>query len=311
LHKKIGSQVTKIGAGLLAGILAPSAAHGCACGCGIFDVGSLSMIPGEMARMAFLQYAYQDQDRNWNGTGQAPAANNGDKEIATSFLTLAFQYMFNSQWGAQVEVPYDFRYFRGTDEAGHIGAHRWSQVGDLRLEGIYAGFSADQSSGLLFGLKLPTGSHSEDPNLVDRDTQIGTGSTDLLLGGFHQGGLPVDYLGWFAQALLNVPTLTQNQYRPGIELDSAVGIDYTGLTVGSVQISPLGQVFFSARSSDSGANADPADSGYERILLSPGLEVRFRSVTIYGDVEFPVFQNFTGNQLAAPVLFKVSVSYMF
>jgi hypothetical protein len=108
-----------------------------------------------------------------------------------------------------------------------------------------------------------------------------------------------------------VPTLTQNQYRPGIELDSAVGIDYTGLTVGGVQISPLGQVFFSARSSDSGANADPQDSGYERILLSPGLEVRFRSVVIYGDVEFPVFQNFTGNQLAAPVLFKVSVSYMF
>jgi hypothetical protein len=29
------------------------------------------------------------------------------------------------------------------------------------------------------------------------------------------------------------------------------------------------------------------------------------------DAEFPVYQNFTGNQLAAPVLFKVSVSFMF
>jgi len=29
------------------------------------------------------------------------------------------------------------------------------------------------------------------------------------------------------------------------------------------------------------------------------------------DAEFPVYQNFTGNQLAAPVLFKVSLSYMF
>jgi hypothetical protein len=34
-------------------------------------------------------------------------------------------------------------------------------------------------------------------------------------------------------------------------------------------------------------------------------------VKIYADAELPVYQHFNGNQLAAPVLFKVSVSYMF
>jgi len=34
-------------------------------------------------------------------------------------------------------------------------------------------------------------------------------------------------------------------------------------------------------------------------------------VKIYADAEFPVFQHFTGDQLAAPVMFKLSVSYMF
>jgi hypothetical protein len=34
-------------------------------------------------------------------------------------------------------------------------------------------------------------------------------------------------------------------------------------------------------------------------------------VKIYADVEVPVLQHFTGNQLVAPVLFKVSLSYMF
>ena len=29
------------------------------------------------------------------------------------------------------------------------------------------------------------------------------------------------------------------------------------------------------------------------------------------DAEFPVFQHFTGNQVAAPVLFKVSRNFMF
>jgi len=53
------------------------------------------------------------------------------------------------------------------------------------------------------------------------------------------------------------------------------------------------------------------NSGYERLMLSPGIEFHIHPVKVYADAEFPVFQNFTGNQLAAPVLFKVSVSYMF
>src|SRR5271154_3407207 len=108
-NKKINSAV-KIGGGLLAGILTPGIVHACACGCGVFDVATSSMFPtiGDNG-MAFLQYDYQDQNRNWSGTSQAPAANNGDKEISTDFTTLGFQYMFNSSWGIEAEVPYDFR----------------------------------------------------------------------------------------------------------------------------------------------------------------------------------------------------------
>jgi hypothetical protein len=32
---------------------------------------------------------------------------------------------------------------------------------------------------------------------------------------------------------------------------------------------------------------------------------------MYADIEVPVLQHFTGNQLAAPVLYKFSLSYMF
>jgi hypothetical protein len=116
--------------------------------------------------------------------------------------------------------------------------------------------------------------------------------------------------------------LIQDSYRPGVELDAAAGIDYQGFSLGRVRISPVAQVIASYRSSDNGDNASGGindnngpipgpDSGYERILLSPGIEFHIHPVKIYADAEFPVFQNFTGNQLAAPVLFKVSVSYMF
>ena len=78
-----------------------------------------------------------------------------------------------------------------------------------------------------------------------------------------------------------------------------------------MRIAPLAQVIFSERTGDSGPNADPGDSGYQRIMLSPGVEFHIHPVKIYADAEFPVYQNFTGNQLAAPVMFKLSVSWMF
>ena len=312
MKNKFNSAALKTGCGLLAAALAPSVGWACACGCGVFDVGTSSMFPGGEGGMAFLQYDYQDQNRNWSGTSQAPAANNDDKEIRTDFVTAGLQYMFNSSWGLQVQVPFDYRYFKTKDDMGNIVSTSWGSLGDIRVEGIYTGFMADLSAGVTFGVKLPTGNDNYNPAIVDRDTQIGTGSTDILLGGFYRGNLTKDqWWDWFAQLQLDVPMLIQDDYRPGIELDAAAGIDYKKFSLGRVRISPVAQVIFSERTSDSGAAADSSNSGYQRIMLSPGIEFHIHPVKIYADAEFPVYQNFTGNQLAAPVLFKVSLSFMF
>jgi len=105
--------------------------------------------------------------------------------------------------------------------------------------------------------------------------------------------------------------LIQAQYRPGVELDTAAGIDYKGWSLGRMKISPVAQVIFSERTSDSGAAANSENSGYQRILLSPGIEFHIHPVKVYADVELPVFQNVTGNQVVAPVLIKLNLSYMF
>jgi hypothetical protein len=308
MKNKFSSAVTvKVSCGLAVGMLAPGVVHACACGCGVFDVGTSSMFPNGSGGMAFLQYDYQDQNRNWSGSSQAPAANNDDKEIRTDFVTAGFQYLFNRSWGVQAQLPFAYRYFKTKD-----GATTWGSLGDIRVEGLYTGFSPDLSSGVSFGFKLPTGNLNYNPGLVDRDTQIGSGSTDILVGGFHRDNLTKnDKWDWFAQFELDVPVLIQDQYRPGVELDTAAGIDYKGWSLGRMKISPVGQVIFSERTSDSGAAANPDNSGYQRILLSPGVEFHIHPVKIYVDAELPVFQHVTGNQVVAPVLFKASLSYMF
>jgi hypothetical protein len=305
---------------MLAAVLAPGAAFGCACGCGVFDVATQSMLPQGPGCVFFAEYNYMDQNMNWSNGHPAPAANNGDADIRTDFTTYGLQYMFNRSWGVQVELPYDFRHYAAT---GGAGSTSWSSFGDLRVEGIYTGFLPDMSAGVTFGLKLPTGNDNHDlPGLLDRDTELGTGSTDILLGGFYRHKLNIVTPGlfWFAQAELDVPVLTQGGYRPGVELDTALGVYYQKLSLGKVQITPVAQIIPSERTSDGGpwaaggANDPPlgaSDSGYQRVLVSPGIEFDIHPVMVYADVEYDAVQFSRGNQLVAPWLFKVVVSYSF
>jgi len=289
----------------------------CACGCGIFEVGTRSMLPTGVNHTFYVEYAYQDQNINWDGVKPASASANDDKEIRTNFVTPGVQYMFNRSWGIQAELPFANRYFQTTGGASgtDIVSLNWTTIGDARLEGIYDGFFPDQSAGVTFGFKLPTGNfrHNDRFDDIDRDTEIGTGSTDILLGGFYRNNLTADgTLAWFAQTTLDVPVLTQDQYRPGVESDSALGVYLNGLKIGHIGVTPIMQVLNGLRGQDSGDNAaHPVASGYERVLLSPGVEFDLHPFMLYADVEFPVYAHVTGDQLVGADLFKIILSYEF
>jgi hypothetical protein len=289
-------------------VLKPVTAFACACGCGVFDVGTSTMLPNGTGGMAWIEYDFMNQDKNWHGTSSAAGADNSDKDIKTDFLTAGAQYMFNRDWGAEVEVPYWFRHFTTTDDSGDVQSFNHEALGDIRVKGIYSGFSGDMSTGITFGLKLPTGDYSYTN--FDRDTEIGSGSTDMLLGVYHMGNLAGSF-NWFANAQWDQPFLTRDQYRPGAEVDAAIGAYYNGWNVGSVKIAPLAEVLNSYRLNDRGLAADPQDSGYERVLLAPGIEVDTGGWRVYGDVEVPVYQHIRGEQLTAGELFKLNISHSF
>jgi len=299
--------------GLLAGmaglILMPNDSFACACGCGVFDVSTSSMLPTHEGGMAWIEYDFMNQDKNWSGASRAPGANNDDKDIKTDFITLGAQYMFNRAWGAEVEIPYWDRHFTtDTTGMGDIQGFNHSAVGDVRVKGIYSGFSGDMSTGITFGFKLPTGDYTYQN--FDRDTDIGSGSTDVLLGAYHQGYLAGQF-NWFARGEVDLPFLIRSGYRPGDEVDATVGTYYNGWMVGNVKIAPLAQITDSYRLHDRGIAANPQNSGYERVLLSPGVEVDASGFKIFADVGVPVYQRVKGNQLTAPELFTLNISHSF
>jgi hypothetical protein len=302
----------------------PGFALACACGCGVFDVGTAAMIQTHPGLMVYVEDDYQDQNQNWVGSRAAPAASNTDKEIETNFGGVGFDYNFNRDWGMSVKVPYWFRTFRtdiGAPGTPDVVPFNHSALGDIRVLGTYTGFSPDMSTGLSVGVKLPTGDWTY-PNF-DRDTSIGTGTTDLLLGGYHLGTISVEnHLKWFVEALFQRAFDSREGYRPGNETDAAAGLLYDGFQLGnSGKLTALLQVIGSDRLHDSGANADPPNSGYHRVLLSPGLEADVGKWKFYGDAEFRVYHyanaarsvatEGTQGQLVAPVLLKFIVSYSF
>jgi hypothetical protein len=315
-------------------VLAPSAGLACACGCSMFDVGAGTMMPvnSESGFSLWFRYSYMNQNQNWAGSSKAPDSDNPDVRIKTSFYTFGGNVMINRSWSVMLELPIYSRQFTSTDDgsvagpAGSLYTANLTDLGDLTLMGIYTGLSEDRSTGLSLGVKVPTGNYT-GPNgplggpQFDRDTLPGTGSTDVVLGAYHVGGLNADSsLAWFVQAKYEFAVLTRNDYRPGNDLNGALGLTWSFGGRGSeTRITPILQLIGSYRERDSGSASDPDNSGYKRLLLAPGVEARVGKVRLYADVEFPVHQ-FTNaapggsdksGQLVASTFLKAQISYDF
>ena len=318
--REVGSLVAVLGFVIC---LAPRHVWACACGCSVFDVGTPSLLPDGPGGTVWLEYDFANQYINWHHTQPASEGANPDRQIKTHFLTAGGQYMFNRDWGAMVTVPYTARIFRTEgDTPDQINQYRHANFGDVRLWGMYTGLLEDMSLGLLAGFKLPTGDHTYEN--FDRDTSIGTGSTDLLIGGYKLGSFPT-HLGnvkltfrekpfqWFVQGQYDYPFRSTGNYTPGKEFDVAIGSYYNfGRVVGPLkELAPFLTLYGAFRSRDQGEEANPPNSGYERLLLAPGGEIKVGILRIYADIEFPVFQHYNGDQLTAPYAIKTIFSYDF
>ena len=78
------------------------------------------------------------------------------------------------------------------------------------------------------------------------------------------------------------------------------------------RIVPVLQIAGSFRGIDGGGNADPDNTGYERLYISPGLQVMATThFTLYGDLRIPLLTHVRGVQLVAPSLVNLTVGYSF
>jgi hypothetical protein len=287
-----------------------SKAHSCACGCGLFDVGTSAVLPNGPGGTVWMEYDYASQDHNQHGSGRTSDLDNENKKIRSNLYTVGGQYMFNREWGVRATVPFVDRNFVATDEdSGDTVSLNDRHIGDIHLQGVYSGFSPDMSTGVTFGLKLPTGDTGAAG--FDRDTSIGTGSTNLLLGAYHMGRLKDQRFAWFMHGQLDQPVLIKDNYRPGAEASAATGMYYEDWAIRKLKITPVLQLVGTQRFHDTGSNSDPDNTGYSQAFISPGVEFGIGNTKFYGDVAVPVYQHVRGDQLVPGAVFKLRALYEF
>lgn len=295
----------------------------CACGCGVFEVTLPSMMPKNTQNMVFFKYTFMDQDEAWHGTSKIDSALNPDKKIRTNFFTIGYQRMFNRSWGIHIEIPFWDRYFKtdlnGTpgqvDQNPSLASTENFTLADIRIMGIYSGFSPDMNTGIMFGFILPTGPHNlTNLKIEDPDTQPGYGSLGSLLGYYHYGYIN-SKLQWFSEGIWRHNFYATNesdggQYHPGDSFNISLGGYYLGF-MAKTHISPFLEAIYSVRNRDDGSDALPEDSGFQRLFVAPGIEYRFANYDFSTNVQIPVYTHVNGYQLVAPYTFSASVSYSF
>jgi hypothetical protein len=232
-------------------------------------------------------------------------------------LLTTLDWNINSDWGVTFKVPLLSRAHKhifnadngtgGTDP--ELEKWNFSGIGDVQALARYRFYAdKDSNAGIRFGLKLPTGSihkrNSEEE--AERTLQPGSGSVDSLLGAYynrHDGNI-----GWFAQGTWQQTVSDRDGFKPGTKLSADVGSSYNA----TPDLSLMLQLNALHKFKDSGANAEPADSGSSTLSLSPGLSYRVTAGTqVYGFLQKPIYQYVNGAQLTAgwSVAFGVNTSF--
>jgi hypothetical protein len=307
-----------------AGVVLAFAATSCracsVCGCSLssdWASQGYGMSPGLEGN---VNLQYYDQNNLRTGTGDAnrsafplPNGQELQKDTLTRSATLALDYVISPNWGVGFLVPYYDR-FHSTVAPGDtaISESFASGFGDVRLLARYQKFRLSQSIGLQFGLKLPAGRYDQDFSAgpqagapLDRGLQLGTGTTDAILGASYFGR-PATNIGYFIQATVQRALAARDGFLPSSTFNLNTGIRYLNTSM----VTPMVQLNARWDGRERGVNADYENSGDAVFFVSPGATAQLGlRQSVFAFLQLPVFQRVNGLQLEPRWLLSVGIRF--
>lgn len=274
----------------------------------------------------------------------AGGAQEVERATINRYATLGVGYAPNPDWNLRLLIPYVDRghstYGQATNPLtpDQVSGSTTKGLGDIRFIVSYQGLLEDKNLGLQFGVKAPTGRYggpsadataivgrsptafdsgpiSQRPspgNLVDSSLQLGTGSADVILGAYYHQFVTDDLNAFVNGQLQSAVAHRLDQpgqdFRPGNTTTVSFGLRYEAHPDSVPQL----QVNIFRKGRDQGALADNPDSAGTVVYLSPGVTVALAgNVQAFGFVQWPVYRNLNGYQLAAKWTASAGLSYAF
>ena len=259
-----------------------------------------------------------------------PAAGGGEieKDTINRYINMNVAYRLNASWGFSMLLPYvgrDHTTYGGQQQPyvpaqiapDQVSGARVSGIGDVKLLASFQGFLPTHNLGVQFGVKLPTGHYgggTADGSLVghpvtfrsgpatgealDTSLQAGTGSTDLIVGGYYYQPVSQDFdafvNGQFQGAVSQRLDTPGADYRPGNLASLSLGLRYEAHANWVPQL----QLNLQHKSADQGALADVPDTAGTVAYLSPGISATLaKNLQAYAFVQLPVYSHLSGYQL--------------
>ncbi len=251
-----------------------------------------------------------------------------EKGTINRYINLNVAYRLNADWGFSMLLPYVLRdhttygdqqqpYVPAQTAPDQVSGARVSGIGDVKLLASFQGFLPTHNLGVQFGVKLPTGAYggeTEDGVVVghptsfrsgpargdalDTSLQAGSGSTDLIVGGYYYQPVSQNFdafvNGQFQAAVSQRLDTPGTDYRPGNLASLSFGLRYEAHANWVPQL----QLNLQHKSADQGALADVPDTAGTVAYLSPGISATLaRHLQAYAFVQVPVYSHLSGYQL--------------
>jgi len=266
---------------------------------------------GDHPWLVDFRYESLEQNKLWSGSHSINPADVHEDTLERYTYNHNEVTTVDYAWekgSVSVAIPYlDRQHLHIVDPTGTATPQEWnfSALGDIKL---LARQQMGRDFGLNLGIKLPTGEYkltNGEGIVAERALQPGSGSTDLVAGGFWQYHRGLTGTSLFVQALYEWAVTTRNDFRPGNQLTLSTGLrkPFEQRWVALLQLN------YTHKDRDSGAEAEPDVSGLSTVQASPGLAWQANNtLQLYAFMQLPLMRHVNGIQLVADKAYVAGLS---